>query len=309
MLRTVHCLFFITIIFIPYISSMNNIAFAQTRAYQEEKDMLQKLSPEQRRAAEKELKKSSSVLSPEMIESLKEKPEYKGLTPDDIIKGKELLQKQETDRKREEQKEKGEQKEEQLEKEVSPVEEAEPLSLFERYRTAGLYQSISTELKPFGYDFFSKVTTESSIPRRDIPVSSDYIIGPGDEIKILIWGRVNDEYDLIVDRDGNISVPQIGPLQVAGMSLDEMKNYLADQTDQIIGAKINITMGALKSIHVFVLGEVKKPGSYSLDSFSTITTAILSAGGLTEIGSLRSIQLKRKNKTFLTGGSFLQGKS
>lgn len=294
MLRTVHYLFFITIIFIPYISSMNNIAFAQTRAYQEQKDMLQKLSPERRRAAEKELKKNSSVLTPRMIESLKEKPEYKGLTPDDIIKGKELLQKQETDREREEQ------KEEQLEKEVSPVEEEEPLSLFERYRTAGLYQSISTELKPFGYDFFSRVTTASSIPRRDIPVSSDYIIGPGDEIKILIWGRVNDEYELVVDRDGNISIPQIGPLQVAGMSFDEMKNYLADQTDQIIGAKINITLGALKSIHVFVLGEVKKPGSYSLDSFSTITTAILSAGGPTDIGSLRSIQLKRKNKTFLT---------
>ncbi|NOZ68747.1 MAG: hypothetical protein GXP46_05785 [Deferribacteres bacterium] len=76
-----------------------------------------------------------------------------------------------------------------------------------------------------------------------------------------------------------------------------MKHYVTEQAKRIVGAKINITLGALKSIQVFVLGEVKRPGSYALDSFSTIINAVLAAGGPTEIGSLRNIQLKRDKKT------------
>jgi len=293
MLRIKHYLLFIAIFLISHFSLLimgfNDFAYAQRWVSLEQAEALQQLSPEQRRAIESEINKTGGVLTPEAIKALKERPEFKGLTPEEIVKGKELLEKKE-----ELEKEEGEVKE--VEK---PVIEEKPKSLFDRYRVVGAYQDISTTLRPFGYEFFSTVSVKSLIPRKDIPVSPDYIIGPGDEVKILLWGRVNAQHNLIVDRDGNITIPQIGPLRVAGMRFAEMKNYLEKQTNQIVGASINVTMGELKSIQVFVLGEVRKPGSYALDSFSTITTAILAAGGPTEIGSLRNIELKRKDKTIV----------
>ncbi|MBI5740369.1 MAG: SLBB domain-containing protein [Nitrospirae bacterium] len=252
---------------------------------------LQSLSPEQRGVVEAEMGKSGNVLSPEAIKSLQERPEFQGVTPEDIARGKEMIGKKEAA---------GQQPEEQ----AAAVEPAQPVSpigqkpdsLFNRYHVVGPYQEISTELTAFGYEFFSNVAVRSLTPRKDMPVSPEYAIGPGDEIKMLLWGRVNAQYSLVVDRDGNITVPQIGPLHVAGMRFNEMKNFLTGQAQQIIGANINVTTGALKSIQVFVLGEVRRPGSYTLDSFSTITNALLSAGGPTEIGSLRNIQLKRNNR-------------
>jgi polysaccharide export outer membrane protein len=256
--------------------------YAQVQNTPETAAMLQSLSSGQTGPAEADTVKESGLLTPETIRSLIERPEFKGLTPDDIVKGKKLLDK----------------KEPQREREVKKAEEGGHItSLFDRYRAIGTYQNISTELRPFGYEFFSEHDEKSLTPRNDIPVSPDYIIGPGDEVRIMLWGRVNAQYNLAVDRDGNINIPQIGPLQVTGIRFDELKGLLARQTDQIIGANINVTMGALKSIQVFVLGEARRPGSYALDSFSTITSALLAAGGPTEIGSLRRIQLKRKNKT------------
>ncbi len=170
-------------------------------------------------------------------------------------------------------------------------------SLFSKYHSIGGYQDIPIELKAFGYNFFTESNNKSENLRKDIPVGQDYIVGPGDEIKILFWGRMNEDHSIIVSKEGDIVIPRIGPLQVAGMSFSEMKQYIKQQTQQIIGADINVTMGALKSIQVFILGEVKRPGSFSIDSFSTITSAILLAGGPTEIGSLRKIHLKRDDKT------------
>lgn len=169
--------------------------------------------------------------------------------------------------------------------------------LFERYRELVPYQNVDTALKPFGYDFFSSSEVKLS-SRDDIPVPPEYIVGPGDEIKLSLWGRANAQFSLTVDRDGNVVVPQIGPLRVAGMTYGAMTGFLRSKAEQIIGTKLSVAMGGLKSFQVFILGEVRRPGSYALDSFSTVTTALLAAGGPSEIGSLRNIQLKRKNKVF-----------
>lgn len=288
MSRIMRYLLLITFILITHyslhITSFDSVAYAQIQQV----ETLQGLSPEQSNTVETELSKTGGVLTPETTKALKDRPEFKGLTPEDILKGKELLEKKEA-------------KEKELEKEKefkeagkTVIEEKIPGSLFDRYRVVGSYQDISIKLKPFGFEFFLRAP---ATPRKDIPVVPDYVLGPGDEIKILLWGRVNAQYNLVVDRDGNITIPQIGPLQVAGMRFDQMKKHLTEQTEQIIGAKINVTMGTLKSMQVFVLGDVRRPGSYTLDSFSTITNALLAAGGPAEIGSLRNIQLKRNNKT------------
>jgi len=251
-------------------------------------EMWQKLSPEQRKAVETELSKTGGILTPEAVEALKTKPEFKGLTPEDVSKGKEALEKKE--------------------KEAPPpvpekklIEEERPGKLlFDRYREVGKYQDISTALRPFGYEFFREAAVNVMTDRKDLPVPAKYVVGPGDEVKILLWGRVNAQYSLVVDRNGNITIPQIGPVQVAGMTFERMSANLIKQAAQIVGANIDITMGSLKTIPIFVLGDVRRPGSYTIGSFATITDALLIAGGPSEIGSMRNIQLRRKDKIIVT---------
>ncbi len=240
-------------------------------------ESLQKLSPDQRMAVES--------LTPEAIEALKSKPEFKRLSPDDVVKGKEMLEKKAIE---------PEKPSTITEKKL--IGEIEDKTLFVRMREFGKYQDISTILKPFGYEFFQESAVKVVTDRKDIPVPTKYIIGPGDEVKILLWGRVNAQHNLIVDRNGNITIPQIGPVQVAGMTFEDMSKQLITQSQQIVGANIDITMGSLKTIQIFVLGDVRRPGAYTVGSFSTITDALLMAGGPTGIGSMRNVQLKRKDK-------------
>ena len=174
--------------------------------------------------------------------------------------------------------------------------ETQEPTFFERYRPKGKYQDISTTLKPFGFDFFKDAENKITSERKDLPVPPSYVVGPGDEVKILLWGRMNNELRLSIDRNGNITIPQIGPVYVAGMTFEAMAKHLLKLSEQIVGTKIDITMGSLKSIPIFVLGEVQKPGSYTVGSFSTITDALLTAGGPSNIGSMRDIQLKRDGK-------------
>jgi len=174
-------------------------------------------------------------------------------------------------------------------------------SLFERSRPMGRFQDVSVDLKPFGYDFFREAAVNVTAERRDIPVPMNYMIGPGDEVKILLWGRVNGQHDLVVDRDGKIVLPQIGPIFVAGMTFEEMSKKIISQAHQIVGASVDISMGSLKTIPVFVLGDVRRPGAYTVGSLATVTDALLVAGGPTDIGSMRRIQVRRKGRI---AGSF-----
>ena len=244
-------------------------------------------------------------MTPEALDAIKSKPEFKGLTTEEIVKGKETLEK------------KGIEKKEEVEKkpfEIGPEKKVigaeEDKTLFERFRTIGGYQDISMSIRPFGYEFFREAAVKVVTDRKDIPVPSKYIIGPGDEVKILLWGRVNAQYNLIVDRNGNITIPQIGPIQVAGMAFEDMSKHLIKQSEQIVGGNIDITMGSLKTIPIFVLGDVRRPGAYTVGSFATTTDALLIAGGPTGIGSMRNVQLKRKGKvvkTFDLYDLFLKG--
>ncbi len=170
---------------------------------------------------------------------------------------------------------------------------------FRRYITDKELQApleVSTQLKPFGYDLFRR----STVPLPYKPVAPDYIIGPGDEIHVLLWGRLNEEYTLQVNRDGTIFLPQIGQFVVSGMRYDQMQKFLIKQIRRITGTNAAVTLGKLRGIQVFVLGEVVSPGVYNLTPMCTIMDALLVAGGPTSIGSLRRIQLKRKGRVIDT---------
>lgn len=259
----------------------------------------QSLSPAQKGAIAQELGKTGGQLTPEAVEALKAKPEFQGISPEEVAKGQELLREQnkaKTGTKTETKTEGGDKPEgKQVISEVEPGE-----TLFQRARATGKYQDISLNLRPFGYDFFREAAVNVTTQRKDIPVPLKYVVGPDDEVKVTLWGRVNASYKLVVNRDGKIDIPGIGPLVVAGMTFEDMSAALVKQAEQMTGTNVDISMGSLRTIPVFVLGDVRRPGAYTIGAFATITDALLLSGGPSEIGSMRNIQLKRKDKIIKT---------
>ncbi len=151
-------------------------------------------------------------------------------------------------------------------------------------------------LLPFGYELFSGSPTTFS-PVTEIPVPIDYVIGPGDTVQVQLFGKENAEYELMVDRDGQLQFPGIGPIAVTGMRFIELKEDLARRIHKKMpGVKPYVSLGALRSMRVFVMGDVNRPGSYMVSSLSTMTNALFVSGGVKTIGSLRNIQLKRRGK-------------
>jgi protein involved in polysaccharide export with SLBB domain len=148
-------------------------------------------------------------------------------------------------------------------------------------------------LKPFGYDLF-KDASASFAPVTDVPVPSDYIVGPGDQLVVQLFGSQNRTLRLTVGRDGRINMPELGPLNVGGQSFVKVSSDIEQRVEsQMIGVRASVSMGDTRSIRVFVMGEANRPGSYTVSGLGTITSALYAAGGLKSFGSLRDIQLKR----------------
>lgn len=151
-------------------------------------------------------------------------------------------------------------------------------------------------LKPFGYDLFAGVPTTFA-PVTDVPVPSEYVIGPGDRFDVQLIGNTKGKHSLVVNRDGRIMFPELGPIAVSGLRVDEAKARIEQRVaDQMIGTQVTVSMGDLRSIRVFVVGEANRPGSYTVSSLATVTNALFVSGGVKPIGSLRNIQLKRNGR-------------
>jgi len=157
-------------------------------------------------------------------------------------------------------------------------------------------QSVGRDLPMFGYNLFQG-TPSTFAPVDRVPVTADYVIGPGDEILIRAWGQVDIDYRAVVDRDGAISIPKVGNINVAGIRFQELQGYLKTAIGRLYrNFELNVAMGQLRSIQVFVVGHAARPGSYTVSSLSTLVNAIFASGGPTTKGSMRGIQLKRGDK-------------
>ncbi|SHK36588.1 protein involved in polysaccharide export, contains SLBB domain of the beta-grasp fold [Marinobacter antarcticus] len=155
-------------------------------------------------------------------------------------------------------------------------------------------------LKPFGYELFEGKPSTFA-PVTEIPVPANYTMGPGDELKVQLWGNENRQLSLTVSRDGTIDMPGKGPVNVAGMSFQQVRDEISRLVaEQYIGVKAAVSLGELRSMRVFVLGEARTPGSFSVSSLSTITNLLYVSGGIRHTGSLRNIQLKRNGKVVST---------
>ncbi len=151
-------------------------------------------------------------------------------------------------------------------------------------------------LKPFGYDLFKDSATNFA-PITEVPVPADYVVGPGDQLLVQLFGSQNRNLRLVVGRDGRVSFPELGPINVAGRSFDSVAADIEQRVErQMIGVRASVGMGDTRSIRVFVMGEARRPGSYTVSGLSTMTSALYASGGVTPVGSLRDVQLKRNGE-------------
>jgi protein involved in polysaccharide export with SLBB domain len=177
--------------------------------------------------------------------------------------------------------------------EVSPIEKA----MSGETSTATLPQTFSSDqLKQFGYNFFRSDVTGFA-PLTDIPVGPDYIIGVGDKIDLTLWGSVEGKYELEVDRNGEITLPKVGTLIVAGINYEQLKQVIHSLLAKVFkDFELDVNIGKLRLIKVYLVGEVKTPGDYDISSLSTVINALSIAGGPTKNGSLRKIMIKRNGR-------------
>lgn len=152
------------------------------------------------------------------------------------------------------------------------------------------------DLNQFGYDLFA--TDENTAPNFDnVPVGPDYVVGPGDQLNLLLWGRINRTIALTVQRDGTVLIPQVGPLPTAGLSFAQAQKLIISQMSQIEGVQADVTMGRLRTIEVYVIGQVQNPGMQNLSALAHASDALAAAGGARKTGSLRRIEVRRQGHT------------
>ena len=180
--------------------------------------------------------------------------------------------------------------------------EAEPdLALFDIDVRILAQEPIGIEaLEAFGYNVFGPAEVGEDVlesgfdPPQTGPVPPDYVLGPGDNLRVQLFGNVNGIYEYEVSRDGILNLPEIGPVTVAGIPFSEFRADLNSRVQEmLIGTQVSVTMGQLRTIRVFVLGDVNKPGSYVVGGLSTMSGALYRSGGISPVGSMRDLQLKR----------------
>ena len=158
--------------------------------------------------------------------------------------------------------------------------------------------SLGRLLPVYGDSLFRRQVPSTFAPIRNANVTPDYVLGPGDQLIIRIWGQVDFNAQLTVDRSGAVYLPQVGEIHVAGLPYSQVQQHIRDAVSHIYKSfNLEVEMGQLRSIQVFVVGQARRPGTYTLGSLSTLVTALFATGGPSVQGSLRDIQLRRNGQT------------
>ena len=145
----------------------------------------------------------------------------------------------------------------------------------------------------YGADLFRRIPSTFA-PLQMTPVPPDYVVGPGDELRIRIWGQVNIQANVRVDRSGEIYLPQVGQVHVAGLKFSELDSHLRDAVARVYrNFDLTVDMGQIRAIQVYVSGEARRPGVYTVSSLSTLVDALFASGGPSVEGSMRAIELRR----------------
>lgn len=169
----------------------------------------------------------------------------------------------------------------------------EPLTEFQQF----VASSTGQLLPIYGANLFRQVPGTFA-PLDMVPVPPNYTIGPGDELRIRIWGQVNQRADVSVDRSGDVFLPQVGRIHVAGIPYSALEDHLREAIGRIYkNFDLTAEVGQIRAIQVYVSGEARRPGLYTVSALSTLVDALFSSGGPSPLGSLRHIELRRGSAT------------
>jgi len=173
----------------------------------------------------------------------------------------------------------------------------EEVSAFEQYVQGKLPPGVDRKLTQFGYGIFSRPQVSPSMPVEARVPEPSYRIGPGDEIQIRVWGKIQGEYTLRVDREGKIHLPTVGDIPVAGIPYGSLKAHLDREIQKYYsGYSLSVGLGQLRGIRAFVVGNARVPGTYELTNMSTMMNALFAAQGPSKTGSMREVRLVRNGQ-------------
>jgi polysaccharide biosynthesis/export protein len=253
------------------------------------------VTPQQAEAAVQAIQ-SGAPLPPEAQKALEAHPELKDQLPPEV---REKVEEKLGEEKKED---------EQAKKSAAPREpQAAALAVYD-WKTSvyvgnlfskRLHESEVSTLTHFGHEVFAP-RPGAAATLENMPVTPDYIIGPGDEVVVKLWGRMEGTHRMVVDRDGKIFFPKMGSFYVAGKTFSELKSFLRAKVSNNVEVSSDVSLGQMKGIRVSVVGEVRSPGWYNVSSLHTALQALYLAGGIRDIGSLRRIAVRRGSKETAT---------
>ncbi len=178
-----------------------------------------------------------------------------------------------------------------------------PLDEFERYVASLNVQANSSApgmapppVRRFGSELFTGRNTFDAAEANAV-VPADYIVGPGDDLQIQLWGSVDADLSTQVDRSGRITLPRVGTIMVGGVPYAKLPDLIARRVAQSFrNFQLSVSLGQVRSVRIYVTGNVKRPGAYTVSSLSSVAGALMRAGGPTSAGSMRRIELRRDKK-------------
>ena len=181
--------------------------------------------------------------------------------------------------------------------ETGDTDGSEAMGEFEQFITGALPEERLSLLQRYGISFF-RGAPSTFAPSGETPVNPEYVVGPGDELRVTVWGMVEGSWNATVNRQGNISLPRVGIIGVAGLTFEEVQDVLDGEFSKYFSNyEMNVSLGTLKSMKIYITGNARRPGAYTLSSLATLVNALLAAGGPDGNGSLRKIQVKRGKRT------------
>ncbi|MBE0603410.1 MAG: SLBB domain-containing protein [Deltaproteobacteria bacterium] len=169
----------------------------------------------------------------------------------------------------------------------------------ESFRLLGIASpySVSMDLKHFGLDLFEQ-GRYGFLTMNQLPVGPDYVLGPGDEVRIRIWGKIEGFWSRRIERDGTVRLPKIGVVVLGGLTFKQAQEALQKEFSRVFtGFELNVTLGALRTMTVYIVGDARQPGAYTVSSLATLVHALMQAGGPSKTGSMRDIQIRRDGLT------------
>jgi protein involved in polysaccharide export with SLBB domain len=225
-------------------------------------------------------------------EELKKKASSMGYTEEDLLK---LQQSQQLSKQKQQGEDNG-----QNQKQVIVTPPVAPPSY--NYRVVAFLSRVDADTLPaYGYSIFT-ISPTSFEPILNVPTPTNYVLGPDDEIILTLWGETQLVHDLTVSKDGDLYIPEIGQVKVSGLNINDVKTLLQNKLSQAYASlstgktRLSISTGKLRSVKVYLLGEVNKPGGYTLPALSSAFTALYYCGGPTLNGSLRKVKVLRGGK-------------